>query len=107
MELKHQVCTPEQGKLLRELGVTAEPYLFWWQNEKSDPFVTDWASAIEYPQLKEIAPAYSVAELGRMINSPVFVYASNEMADTLAGDLIIRIEKGTLSPEEANKRLNS
>lgn len=81
MELKDQVCTMEQGKRLKELGVTAESLWKWLFPAKPEMISTTYG-VYHYEQAKDIiegnegnefdhtdAPAYTSSELGEMLPS--------------------------------------
>ena len=68
MKLEQQCCSLEQGKRLKELGVTAEP-LFWHVID-IDPItpldiIQKWQHS-NFDQCEKY-PAYTVAELGVML----------------------------------------
>lgn len=74
MKLENQVCTAEQGKRLKELGVTAESYFMWvgaFPGSDISPEValTDQSQCEPsingyYGRPDNTYPAYTVAELG-------------------------------------------
>lgn len=102
MELKDQVCTLEQSKKLKELGVHA-PSLFTWFGDETQRLVdnardgiavsnwvfisdtipsnnqeSDWRDDV---CLKTIASAYTVAELGLML--PMHIGNPGTLPDSL------------------------
>lgn len=62
MEIEKQVCSLEQAKRLKELGVKQESLFYWYENydKPCDAYVVS--------RTKE-ASAYTVAELGEMLPS--------------------------------------
>lgn len=97
MKIENQVCSLEQAKRLKELGITQESYFSWcgdetqrlWDNGKDGLAVSDWVYVSEtiplnnqeadhremVPSAKPFAAAYTVAELGAMIQQ-IGVYTS-------------------------------
>lgn len=61
MTFQEQVCTPEQGRRLRELGCE-QPSLMMWVDGR-----IVWNPLPMLSLAKNEAPAYTVAELGEML----------------------------------------
>jgi len=127
MNASQQVCTREQGERLKELGVTALS-LFAYQREGGivishyapEPF--EWLSN---------PPAFTVAELGQMLNSEEYTirrgselseYANWEWcnddneaayglfaseAEARADRLIVLLESSVVTIEQVNARISS
>ncbi|MCW3466541.1 hypothetical protein [Chitinophaga nivalis] len=125
MRLDHQVCTPDQGKRLANLGITGAP-LFWHLS----------TGEIHYGQhCDAIAPAYTTSELGQMCpyesytyrfmrnEEPLWIWVikgKNGAKDILppfllffrteaiakANMIISCLNEGKISAKEANKKLN-
>jgi len=130
MKIENQVCTPEQGKKLTALGVTAEP--LYWHVIDIDPLtpmdiIQKWQHS-NFDQCEKY-PAYTVAELGVMMPE-YYETHKGPISDTWycgileAGDgdyfsiekteaaarasmLIYLLENHLTTPEEVNQRLNS
>ena len=68
MKLEYQVCTLEQAKRLKELGVEAESLWIWLKNDADDlPFeLMLWDDEIS-AEFYTYYNAYSCAELGVML----------------------------------------
>lgn len=79
MKLEDQVCTLEQAKKLKELGVSIDTYATWYQNREfpdmieldccSNPNETSCLSVTMYDEY----PAPSVAELGVLLPKDIYV----------------------------------
>lgn len=79
MNLKDQVCTLEQGKELKELGVKAKSYFSWIGYNKSSAEKERLLNPTEFQEARlwqhdfiRVYPAYSVAELGVMLPAKIF-----------------------------------
>lgn len=145
MKLENQVCTLQQAKRLKELGVVQESFQSWFGDEEWR--LRDNGSSAQYSQwlfvsgtvphnnmeldhrndldLKPIAAAFSVAELGVMIDwlhcsiaapykSEQWMICFNErdfIADTLiecmTDALIYELENNLITAEEVNNRLTA
>jgi len=123
MKLQHQVCTSEQAFKLKELGITQKGANFAWQT-----FPAGAAFHFQYPiiyadKAHEYAAAFTLAELGIMLNcdtsgSPKpwsddqynsveqFNYYKTE-ASLRAAVLLFSIEHGFISINEINERLKN
>jgi hypothetical protein len=92
MQLEHQVCTLEQSKKLKELGLFQDSALFSWCGNESHaannkPWV--WISQTipvnnqmeemrqDIPSAKPFAAAFTVGELGRMLTFPDKYYKTS------------------------------
>lgn len=135
MKIEDQVCTIEQAKKLKELGVVQESYLYHFKGLGNDD---TWriTSKIFLPLAREekefnnhIYSAFTVAELGVAIGSGYYTYNGQNglewvcynkhdvfiingerfptEAQARAALLIHLIEKGTLKVDEVNKRLEA
>jgi len=132
MDLSKQVCTLEQAKKLKELGVDQQSYIAWcpdgdeWFLSRSSPNGDDGYS-IEPNELS----AYTVAELGIMVpNMAMLEYKVDDFFDEymkdvpdkeregkfwsslftpvfLADLLIYLLENNHTTPEEVNTRLKN
>lgn len=133
MKLENQVCTLEQAKKLKELGVVGETeYYFrgdkiWHFNE-----VTDWTNQEQLYELIEsgdeadnIVPVFTVAELGVMLPRETYTFLprndinweclNNDYgltirtyeteAEARAEMLIYLLESGLTTAKEVNQRL--
>jgi hypothetical protein len=65
METEKQVCTADQGRKLKELGITANS-LFWWVDRGQHSKLV-YAGQIEFGDMLPLCPAYTVAELGLLL----------------------------------------
>lgn len=73
MKIENQVCSLEQAKRLKELGIEQENYSFKWMDEGSIPYLTDkfrgnWSNdpRMVVDVIGEYR-AFTVAELGMML----------------------------------------
>lgn len=125
MKIEHQVCTKEQAIILRELGVIQEGHFSWYQHYQmtEGELILDKSGITAEKRFKQIASAYTVAELGVMlgyfIHNP-FLEAvkwitqetafnfteSGCQAHCYASWLIHLLETNLITPEQANKRLS-
>lgn len=145
MKIENQVCTLEQAKTLKKLGVSQEAMFSWCGDEnhiiKEENKLWVWVSPTEpansqeeehrsmVPSAKPFAAAYTLAELGEMLNSETYTlrigseeseYANwswydesenigmgpfDTEAQARAGMLIHFLEKGRQTIEETNERL--
>lgn len=123
MKLENQVCTLEQGKKLKELGITAEP--LFWHTVNIDPItpkdiIQKWQHS--HFNVCEKYPAFTISELGQLLDSETYTkrtgsedseYAQWEMGSGLYSTevearcemLITSLTNGTLSAETCNERL--
>lgn len=137
MKLQDQVCTLEQAKRLKELGVIAES-LFLWQYTHIDTrdgydHTCNIVSFGYKPQSvnTELYPAFTVAELGVMMNSEYYTVRDgsemssfanwswysdandagfgpfNTEAQARSALLIHLLGTGKVTAEEVNQRLNA
>lgn len=134
MNIEKQVCTLEQAKKLKELGLAQSiSYFCWYELHQHEPIIMknedvigDWHS--------DSCAAFTVAELGLMINSQEIVTVSDSKAGNIcytainliddwhvrlrypivgieteasarAMILIELIQAGTISVTEVNERL--
>lgn len=99
MNIENQVCTLEQAKKLKELGVNAES-LFWWTQDKtpSSPNLhyygwsqesMPWGvffgqrSRISTSDVFEEYSAYTVAELGEMLPSKIEIKGASYIVTSM------------------------
>jgi hypothetical protein len=132
MKIENQVCTLEQAKKLKELGVTAEP-LFWYVIDIDPITPLDIIQKWQHSNFDscEKYPAFTVAELGDMLPTETLTirrgsenseYANWEWEDESEGKawgvfateaearadhLIMRLENALITPSEVNQRLNN
>lgn len=72
MKLEQQVTNLELSKKLKELGVKQESYFYWRKLDNPYPDQSEWYIDTKKGKLaliKEIYSAFTVAELGEMLNS--------------------------------------
>lgn len=107
MELKDQVCTLEQAKRLKELGVT-EQSLWRWVFPARKEMISTTYGVYHYEQAKDIiegnegtyfdhtdAPAYTVAELGEMLPDMLTTNLQYELVSIKEDDCwLIRYVRG-------------
>lgn len=86
MKLEDQVCTLEQAKKLRELGITQDS-LFYWIDRAGQSRVV-FEKNIEFLDQLPIISAYTVAELGEMLP-----YSYLVVSDKVLGERIFTIWK--------------
>lgn len=70
MELEEQVTSLEISKQLNELGVKQDS-LFWWSTDTGSNFFVETESYpvyADYPRPKRIYSAFTLSELGAMLN---------------------------------------
>lgn len=69
MNIDKQVCSLEQSEKLLELGIEVDPALIWVENwdGKSHQVALNDDGAV--PEFLNPVPAYTVAELGEMLNT--------------------------------------
>jgi hypothetical protein len=70
MKMEDQVCTVEQGKKLKELGVTVESEFIWCMNFGPEYYL-EWSRGGE--KFHPWYPAYTLAELSAM-----YIYDDND-----------------------------
>ena len=84
MKIQNQVCPRKLSQKLVELGVKIKPYL-WWRNDypnnpskyrnkwyiENEYQLTIGEKPVKYEKGWHLLPAYSVAELGEIINSTI------------------------------------
>lgn len=133
MKIENQVCTLEQAKRLKELGVEAVP-LYWhycgFMTEKHG--IVQYDFVLRYNSAHAVYPAFTVAELGAML--PLYYYSyegdngkewyclydgneslyekyeftnSKTEAEARAKMLIHLLETGEITATDCNNRLNS
>lgn len=123
MKLENQVCSLDQAKRLKELGVRQDVSIAIWYEFPKDEYLVIYR--IGNLSLKEYS-AFTVAEMGQMLptqchstkcsNKNIYwewVDDGNELsfpgfmneAECRASHLITLLELGKLSVEEVNKRL--
>lgn len=76
MKIESQVCTLNQAKKLKELGILQQSYFVWGENNRK--VIEEWS--IEGNEDVFYA-AYSVAEIGIMLkghNTPIYWHVWNE-----------------------------
>jgi hypothetical protein len=122
MELEKQVCTYEQARRLKELGIDQTSCYFCWINEIKVNDEVDLSSATlmsddeAYGNVRGYLytdyryAAFTVAELGVMLDASQKSYLAalgsvRLERDQRAEKLIELLESGKLKAEDANKRL--
>lgn len=124
MKIENQVCSLEQAKKLKELGVSPESTFYWHFGviSKTWIIINSKASNITINDY----PAYTVAELGVML--PIESYTQrlaeygqwewinegnksgwagyNTESEARGEMLIIHLQKRKITVDEVNKRLN-
>jgi hypothetical protein len=120
MKIENQVCTLEQAKKLKELGVCQESYLY----HVKDITTPGTLSGKEKIIFNQHWSAFSVAELGVMLgnmahyphrsdrNEYWYVYLDKyeqykTEAEVRAAVLIFRLERGAITIAEVNHLLQS
>jgi len=127
MKLEDIVCTLEQAEKLKELGVQQDSHFFWVDRKDKSKLV--YAKTIEFLQTLPIFSAFTVSELGQMLDSETGTqrngsedseYANWEWADdsnqlgmgmfateveARADMLITLLEKNLIKVEICNERL--
>lgn len=124
MEIEKQVCSLENSKRLKELGVVRESLFFWELNKANKYFkgkVTFGDPSLENSWAIPF-PAYTVAELGEMLPEGLIVFSSgsngwevefwvqdceHEVVDKSEADaralmLIWLLETGRITKDEVN-----
>lgn len=113
MKIENQVCSLEQAKRLKELGIEQENYSFKWMDEGSIPYLTDkfrgnWSNdpRMVVDVIGEYR-AFTVAELLFMNHETITINTLQlaSSAEALADHLIGRIERGDITIDEINARL--
>ena len=130
MELSKQVCSLEQAKRLKELGVEQESLFYWTSDSQPDYYLRQGEITCD-----DDYSAFTVAELGVML--PIFYVSGKAQdnnytcahyqeatvsrklrdvkswpgrgkteAESRAAMLIYLLENGDTTAEEVNKRLN-
>jgi len=122
MKIENQVCTLEQAKRLKELGVEQVANLYWKEDTDKDRLYDPWIGGEKYA-------AFTVAELGVMIGSPIGEKVNSYTTDGATGSylhgshittthseheahiradvLIHLLENNIITAEEVNTRLTS
>lgn len=68
MDISKQVCTLEQAKRLKELGVNQNSLFYIWFNSSENPVFPKYCYGWDYDDIvNEHYAAYTVAELGVML----------------------------------------
>ena len=135
MKLEQQVCTLEQAKKLKELGVE-QKVLYQWKVNDVQTVVIDtpmamWIERYVPPVGNAFYAAFTVAELGVMLPSETFTQRTGSEdseydnwewvddgngnanglyeteAEARAAMLIYLLENHLTTPEEVNQRLNN
>jgi hypothetical protein len=129
MKIENQVCSLEQAKRLKELGIIQESYLYhYFFNNVPRNLSGQWKLHHEYHKNFEHYSAFNVAELGVMLSTTAWEWASKIMtsdkipychielyndawgayeneAKGRAELLIHLLKNNVLTPEEVNTRL--
>lgn len=119
MKIEDQVCTFEQSKRLKELGIQQKGVLSHEINYHTRKNV-----GVVFSDRKSTLSAWTVAELGRMIdwNATIFIYSENTGYSFFTNDedgdmsghneaqlrtqmLIYQLENDIISAKDANKKL--
>lgn len=125
MKIEQQVCTEQQAKGLKELGVLQTSIFFWLNRGKNSKLI--YGESIEFLNVLPVSSAYSVAELGVMLGgyinninltengykggvvdgnvSWMFVYDTE--AQARAAMIIYLLENNLTTAAEVNERLNA
>lgn len=134
MKLSDQVCTLEQAKRLKKLGVKQDSILSWYSSRdrddtpglnKSRQYDCPTCGHPNASYFEEVA-AYTTAELGVMLPDYFSVHRGHSggyycsklmstdpeatgptMAQAMASRLITGLETGEFTAEEVNKRLST
>lgn len=129
MKIENQVCTLEQAKKLKELGIECKS-LFQWRDysmlkdNRIEPLVSYERVTVSHASVMQVFNAFTVAELGVMIGKGTHfserhwqwlldcvnsglsgTVAYNTVA--LAGFVLTHIEAYPSEISEVNKRLNT
>jgi hypothetical protein len=67
MKLENQVCNLEQAARLKELGVKQDSHFFWVNRKEKSKLV--YAKNIECLETLPICSAFTISELGQMLDS--------------------------------------
>lgn len=131
MKLENQVCTLEQAKKLKELGIVQDSLFSWRKGEfyNTGEWIFEWYvtnDAYDFEiEPSESYSAFTVAELGMMLGG-IFTIERNEklglyfastpkgkkkalnftIASALTSELIGEIEERSISIQEINNRLS-
>ena len=127
MKIEMQVCSLEQSIKLKKLSIKQDSHFFWVDRKEKSKLV--YAKSVEFLNSLPIYSAFTVAELGIMLDSETYTqrtgsedskYANwewindgNETGSGLFGyevfaraDMLINcLESGSLSAETCNNRL--
>lgn len=96
MKQKDKVCTAEQGKELKELGVTAKPYWQWIRDESAL-----WGLSNVTVSTMCTRPAFDDSELGVMLGNHNCQSTGNVLEAKLRADkLIYCIKHELIKPED-------
>lgn len=129
MKLENQVCTLEQAKRLKELGIEQNS-LFTWCLITPDPIGENWYYALIYKEddspsainSEALGSAFTVAELGAMLvgyEMPFYWKLWGEYCFKVAGQpkgygteaqaratyMLHLLESETITPSDCNQRL--
>lgn len=127
MDVKNQVCTLEQAKKLKELGILQESlcwYVHHLETELVVAFGYSWTDDPGYECYPEKWSAFNVAELGVMLNTFTGNIRKSDNGDywyayldtyqqfkteveARAALLICRLEWGSITPDEVNHLLKA
>lgn len=76
MKLENQVCALEYSKKLKELGVKQESLFYWSHSQRTGWFLANRRDVLigeENVPIENAVSAFTVAELGEMLQSPLGV----------------------------------
>jgi hypothetical protein len=68
MKIENQVCSLEQAKRLKELGVVQKSYFQWNDTKHAEPYINNSVFGESHPPIE--FSAFTVAELGVMLYEP-------------------------------------
>jgi len=102
MKLENQVCTLDQAKELKELGLELESYFVWGisRSEEWKLIGRDFSVHVTYPDRK-IHPAYSGTELGVLLGEHNCLSTGIVLEAKLRADKLIHLLKEKIiKPED-------
>jgi len=106
MDYKWEICSFEQGKELKELGITGVPMCIWHDySSHSDTALGNEMifpnNPGDYMSMENYYPGYSLAEIASMLG---YTFVSSKVK-VAAERLIDEIKNGTTKISDANSRL--
>ena len=106
MKVENQICTIEQARKLKALGITqGVAYFYFYQDEKlkESGDVRVLSQAFD-SRCENCFDAFNVAELGEMLDYGTFCYRKRE-AIHRANCLIMDLEMNITTPEKVNDKI--